>query len=348
LYSCPRAAMAKATVETSLWRLDQESFCYVLHSQSKASKGAKKQLLKNISFFQAMAPSDIKQCVKVMVPYKFEAGEVIVKKGEVGNAFYVIESGEVLVKDISVGDTTYDDVTLGPRAFFGERGIIKSEPRAANVVGVKAGTLFSIDRHTFERVCGSLVRLILKCQDQQRLSNLKAIKAANLAAHDLSELTRFIVDEVYPEGKTIFAENAKTTPALYLVREGQITIKDQSGKERIVKEGEYFGEDHLWADAKRLVQRGGTVVAPYTVTVVDQDAICGVLSLRDCRKIFDTKSIGSFEDSFAAPEEKEEESDDMTSFVPRMSIDVNVLEKNLRHETLLGEGQFGAGKYDVA
>jgi cAMP-dependent protein kinase regulator len=44
--------------------------------------------------------------------------------------------------------------------FFGERALIKNEPRAANVVAVTACILVSLDRHSVKRLLGPLENLL--------------------------------------------------------------------------------------------------------------------------------------------------------------------------------------------
>jgi cAMP-dependent protein kinase regulator len=44
--------------------------------------------------------------------------------------------------------------------YFGERALIKNEPRAANVVAVSDCTLVSIDRHSVKRLLGPLENLL--------------------------------------------------------------------------------------------------------------------------------------------------------------------------------------------
>lgn len=346
LYTCPRAATVKATAGTKLWRLEQTVFRYVLQSQTRESKASKLKLLENIDFFNQMEKEDLERCVKVMTPRRYESGEYIVTKGDDGDAFYVIESGELKVTDISVGETSYEDVSLGPGEFFGERALVKSEPRAANVIGMTSGTLFSIDRETFEKVCGSFVRLILKSQDKSRLSGLKVVKAAGLDAETVAELSQYLEDEMYRKGKDIFVQGEETRPALYLVREGLIQIRYSDGTEKIIKEGGYFGEEHLLADAKGKVVK--EVIAKYSATAIQDQSICGVLTLADCRKVFDTKAIE------ISPELHDDDyagiaidgDDEFKSIVGRRSsrwssIDMSSLRDSLVRESVLGEGQFG-------
>jgi len=83
--------------------------------------------------------SDLLGTVKIST---FEAGDVIMRQGVIGESFYMIETGEV---EISVLPSFQDPFatpsnylgavmnTLGPDNYFGERGLITGEPRAASI-----------------------------------------------------------------------------------------------------------------------------------------------------------------------------------------------------------------------
>jgi cAMP-dependent protein kinase regulator len=44
--------------------------------------------------------------------------------------------------------------------YFGERALIKNEPRAANVIAETQCTVVSMDRHSFKRLLGPLEDLL--------------------------------------------------------------------------------------------------------------------------------------------------------------------------------------------
>lgn len=44
--------------------------------------------------------------------------------------------------------------------YFGERALIKNEPRAANVIAETKCTVVSMDRHSFKRLLGPLENLL--------------------------------------------------------------------------------------------------------------------------------------------------------------------------------------------
>jgi cAMP-dependent protein kinase regulator len=169
LYTSPRAASAIADCKSVMYRVDQKTFRYILQSQTLQTENDKKELLQGVTFLNDLDQMDIDKLISTMCPRKFQVGEYIVRKGDEGDTFFVIQEGKVWVKDISIGMTDYEDQVLGQGEYFGERALIKKEPRSANVVGKTAGTVLVVDKGTFETVVGNLSQLILKSQDKRKL-----------------------------------------------------------------------------------------------------------------------------------------------------------------------------------
>jgi cAMP-dependent protein kinase regulator len=170
LYTCPRAATVMASAEpTKLFRVDQTTFRHIMESKAKQMQELKLSLLRGVSFLKDLVESDLKRLSSVMFPRIFDTGEVIIKKGDVGEAFYILYEGSVKMTEISIGNTTYEDFTLASGDYFGELSLVTSAGRAANATALSKGTAFSIDRETFEKILGKFSRVILKAQDRQRL-----------------------------------------------------------------------------------------------------------------------------------------------------------------------------------
>lgn len=175
LYTSPRAASVIAEANTLFYRVDQKTFRYIMQSQTLQTENDKKELLQGVVFLQDLDPTDINKLVHTMTPRVFEAGEFIVRKGELGDTFYVIQEGKVRVTDITIGSTDYEDQTLGPGDYFGERALVTKEPRSANCIGKTKGIALSINKETFEKVVGKLAFLTMKAEDRRKLVSFGAV-----------------------------------------------------------------------------------------------------------------------------------------------------------------------------
>ena len=93
---------------------------------------------------------------------KFKAGDYIIKEGDDGKDLYLIQEGEAhatKILDASKGAEKVMDYKVGD--YFGERALIKNEPRAANVIAKTDCTVVSMDRHSVKRLLGP-IEVILK------------------------------------------------------------------------------------------------------------------------------------------------------------------------------------------
>lgn len=345
LYKSPRAATVKAKGKCVTFRVDQKSFRSVLQKKNMQSAEQKLDLLKKVNFLDGMETYDLQKLSSAMKAVPFEPNDYLVRKGEAGDAFFLIQEGQVKVTDISVGGSNFEDAELGEGDYFGERALITSEPRAANVIAVTKGVAMSIDKDTFEKVLGNLHDLILKSQDKRRLAAIKVIHDTYLEPPLLDAMAANIVEKKLPAGTVICSEGKDVEAALYLVRSGKLKIESADGtRSDEIGEGTFFGEgtmqnDCQYAEAPKaghdmdtidvgsaqVISKPTTAEAEYTVTVVE-DAVCGVLTLKACRPLFDTTRLGHGNRTrFFTPSVKERDT----------QLD------DLKKHVMLGTGTFG-------
>lgn len=121
-----------------------------------------------------------------------------------------------------------------------------------------------------------------------------------------------------------------TNAALYLVRAGTITI-EEAGQKRTVGSGGYFGEDQLKADigagADFTITSPAFIKPKYTAKAGAEEVTVGVLTLKACRQIMDTRHIG---DPLASANATGDS-------IVNKAIALDQLEKH----TILGAGTFG-------
>ena len=145
---------------------------------------------------------------------------------------------------------------------------------------------------------------------------------------DFISLAELIIDTQLKAGHVIFEEGESTFSTLYIVRDGQVKLTSTSSEEyngKIINEGGFFGEDMLMRDAKTGENKSTpTFKANYTATVME-DCTVGLLTLEECRTIFDTTKMGKSSPSFRRESIKNE--------------DISL--KSLKRHAILGAGTFG-------
>ena len=355
MYTCPRAATVKATTAVQLYRVDQKTFRFILQNQTAQGEANKGALLKGVDFLKDLDAAELSKLAQVMTPKPFNNGDFLIRKGEAADYFYIIQEGSLMATDIGVGDTTYEDVALKAGDYVGERALVTGDPRAANVVAKTDGMAFGIDRATFEQVLGTLSVLILRSQDKRKLvrrcmllcrkfcvfvslthsflflqSGIKAIKDTRLDERTMRSLASLIKDRTFKAGETICQEGVNVEAALYLVRDGKITVTNKAGsRSETVVRGGYFGDDQLLADRlgeKEQIADSTLYGAVYTATVTE-DCTCGILTLAEFRKIIDTHTMGE------GGKERQIQHDSFRG--------QKITMRKLKRHTLLGAGTFG-------
>mmetsp|Transcript_98894 Transcript_98894/g.185783 ORF Transcript_98894/g.185783 Transcript_98894/m.185783 type:complete len:819 (+) Transcript_98894:171-2627(+) len=150
LYLAPRAATVKAQVDSVVWVIDRNNFKEIMQN---ANADNAKQYIKYLENLDAFKPLDQKckiEVAKALVECSFTKDEVIFEQGEAGDIFYVLLEGEVsLVRNKKEAKRLK---AMPEKAqFFGERALLKNEPRKATVKVVSASAkALSLDNDSFQ------------------------------------------------------------------------------------------------------------------------------------------------------------------------------------------------------
>jgi len=88
----------------------------------------------------------------------FEEGDYVITEGQEGDVFYLIMSGKAFAsKTLEPGKapvTVVEEYKEGD--YFGERALMKNEPRAANIIAKTQLQVVTIDRKSFRRLLGPI------------------------------------------------------------------------------------------------------------------------------------------------------------------------------------------------
>ena len=158
LYNAPRAATIKAKTDCVLWCLDRDTFNNIVKEGARLKREKYENFLKSVDILSTMDKYEISQVSEALRKCSFNAGEYIIRQGEVGDIFYIIEEGEATAfgsKDSKIPEMNY---TKG--GYFGELALLRDQPRAANVKAKTDVKLLSLDRNSFKRVMGPIDEIL--------------------------------------------------------------------------------------------------------------------------------------------------------------------------------------------
>jgi len=103
------------------------------------------RFLKRASPFSALAPAALLALLDRLAPRSVEAGEMLVRQGETGQACYLVRRGTMQVFREEAG-VEHHLATLEPGSLFGEAALLTDTPRNASVRAVTAGNLLVLQR----------------------------------------------------------------------------------------------------------------------------------------------------------------------------------------------------------
>ena len=107
-----------------------------------------RETLEKVPLFQGADAVFLASLILALKPVAFQAGDLVIRAGEVGRELYLISRGEVEVLDGS-GNVV---ATIGEGNFFGEASLLTSAPRNATVRAKSYCDLFMLDKSSFMRV----------------------------------------------------------------------------------------------------------------------------------------------------------------------------------------------------
>jgi len=146
-----RAAGVVARTRSTLFTIDAGSFDHFLadHVRLPTLAATVQQLseLQALPPFAHLSTEQLREVREHGAWRHVAPGEVLVREGDTGEAFFIVGSGRMIVtKD---GEVVGD---VGPGEHFGELALLFDAPRAATVVAVTPTRVFELARDAFDRL----------------------------------------------------------------------------------------------------------------------------------------------------------------------------------------------------
>jgi voltage-gated potassium channel len=107
-------------------------------------------MVASVPLFARLDAASIAELVTILRARTVPAGTTIIRKGDRGDAMYLIASGAVDV------DAPAGKVRLGEGDFFGEMALLSQEPRSATVTATRSADLLVLDADDFRRLLDRL------------------------------------------------------------------------------------------------------------------------------------------------------------------------------------------------
>jgi cAMP-dependent protein kinase regulator len=90
----------------------------------------------------------------------------VIKEGSEGDIFYLIMSGKATAtKTLTPGKPATQVASYSEGDYFGERALLKNEPRAANVIAESELQVILLDRKSFRRLLGPIESILQRNMD---------------------------------------------------------------------------------------------------------------------------------------------------------------------------------------
>jgi len=151
IYNSPRNADVIAASSCKLWSITRLAFRKALSSATTAKHMRHIKMLNEVPSLKELTPNQINIVAGALREVSYEDGDEIIKQGDIGDVFYIISSGNV---DVNVNGDVVAKLVAGQ--FFGERALIKNEPRAATCISSGKSTCLTLEKKHFVSLLGNL------------------------------------------------------------------------------------------------------------------------------------------------------------------------------------------------
>ncbi|KAL7541237.1 hypothetical protein ACHAWF_006882 [Thalassiosira exigua] len=261
-----------------LWRLHKLTFRQIMAMRTMKRDEKLRDAIRKVEEFGGLDDEFVNRIANALDVRTVKRGEEVYRRGDPADEFFVVGSeGRI---ELSSG------ATLGSGDAFGTSGIAGKDPRSETAVAEKRTTLLVMSREHLDRTVGSLKDAIRLSQERKLLKSIPLFRDSDFEDYEYELLAALIEDANFQGGSLVYKEDdIVDEPALMIVREGVLEVFSERhpDRERVLKPGDYFGEDSLTPDKNMKFggAKGGTKYREDEVEAVSEEVVCGKLTLAD-------------------------------------------------------------------
>eukprot|EP01138_Halocafeteria_seosinensis_P013621 gb/GECG01013910.1/.p1 GENE.gb/GECG01013910.1/~~gb/GECG01013910.1/.p1 ORF type:complete len:413 (+),score=81.21 gb/GECG01013910.1/:1-1239(+) len=184
--------------------------------------------------------------VDAMELKSFEADEVIIRQGDLGDFFYVLDSGHCDIFVEGVGKV----MDVNPGGSFGELALMYNAPRAATVIATEPSKAWALDQETFKKTIMSST-----LQRRKRHEDfLRKVPILNgLLDYERMTIADALQTKYFSAGENIITEGSKGE-TFYIIESGEVKCTKEGIDHEVsprLGTGDYFGELALISNSLR-------------------------------------------------------------------------------------------------
>jgi len=124
------------------------------------------EVIRNISLFEGLAPSEIEGVLHVCERAQFEPGASLMRQGQPADSAFILESGSVDVVTRLPGGGEAGVATLGPGSVIGEMALLDSGQRSATVMAREPVGGYILEREGFHMLLAQRNRAAFTIQSR--------------------------------------------------------------------------------------------------------------------------------------------------------------------------------------
>jgi CRP-like cAMP-binding protein len=230
-----------------------------------------------VPFFSELPRKLFPPALEMLRLIRGDEGDLVIREGEPGKAFYFVASGEVRVFG-NVAGKPVEWTRLHEGSLFGEMALYTEQPRTASVAVVGEAELLEIGRDAVQRLCAEVPALSERIDRFARERVLKNLLASSPLfkpfdhRQQMDLMKRFEGHQI--EAGTVVIREGEAGRGLFVILLGEVEVTRHEGsvqEQKIarLRSGDIFGEMSLLADTPT----NSTVraVVPTTILFLGRD-----------------------------------------------------------------------------
>ena len=108
--------------------------------------------IKKVPFFKGLSDNEIMQVIKIANSRRYREDEMIFRKEDLGNSFFIVKEGKVKIFASIGGDKKKTFAFLKRGDFFGEMSLLGGRVRSASAQAAEETELYVISKKNFKRL----------------------------------------------------------------------------------------------------------------------------------------------------------------------------------------------------